>query len=215
MPKKLFSNTSLITFGRILTADEHRVLRRDVRRRHFIGGVGCSILVQAEIATTSRASGTHPTVELAVTLPQSENGDGELHVAGEQRVVAPNVDGPERPGPRARVPAHVKRQGGGQQRVQHPTERVHCAAGRSRGAEQLVHHGRVFGVHADVLPAVRGRAPVNRRGRDEQQSHVRVPDHVDLKRAALVPSVRAQQFGRQYRAQVRVRRISGHCVHGR
>jgi len=39
--------------------------------------------VQAEIVTTARASGTHPTVELAVTLPQSENGDGELHVAGE------------------------------------------------------------------------------------------------------------------------------------
>jgi len=65
-----------------LTADEHHVLRRDVRRRDF-GGVGGSILVQAEIAATARPSSPHPTVELAVTLPQSENGDGELHVAGE------------------------------------------------------------------------------------------------------------------------------------
>jgi len=201
--------------GRVLTADEHHVLRRDVRRRHF-GGISGSILVQAEIATTARASGPHPTVELAVTLPQSENGDGKLHVAGEQRVMAPNVNGPERPGPRARVPAHVQRQGGGQQRVQHPIARVHgTAAGRNRGAEQLVHHGRVFGVHAGVLLAVRGRAPVNRRGRDEQQTHVRVPDHVDLKRAALVLPVRGQPFGHQYRAQVRVRRINGHCVHDR
>lgn len=93
---------------RILTADEHHVLRRHLR--HFgVVDVGGSIVVQAEIVPAARASGPHPTVELAITLPQSENRDGELHVAGEQCVMAPNVDGPERPGPKARVPAHVQR----------------------------------------------------------------------------------------------------------
>lgn len=115
---------------------------------------------------------------------QSEHGNGKLHVTGEQRVVAPRERGVVRPGSRGvRAPDHVQGQDDGQQRVQAPTTRERREIGAGRFvAEQPARDGRVCVVHAQMLPAVRHRATVNRGRSDKQQRHVHVPDHLSLQR---------------------------------